>query len=558
MKNHDKEQQFFADGTSCLNRTGKKPFRSQYGNFIKSLCLILSFTMIWQSAVYAGAFDISFSAVNESRSHRRSRFFRPNDVKESSEKKRNLIIQRNALARNLNQFNRNQAKILGVTKKGLKQFEQNLNEAQRFREQMASDLEQAAKEAEEFAKKFAFHYTLAKPKTYKLLNGEEITVQKKTYFKGGQVIGVFGEVNEGRDGSISLKNTYNFKYDSGLASAQPAEYTSVTLDTNTGMVSVSEWSQGKYWTEEDVNNDDKSELETTSGHRVKDKLASYKETMTTYYPGLDSDFDVWETDVQSFLFLDQLHEVGNENTLWDRTNYEEGTFDISYLEEMGFQEGVTSQTERTEMRYYTEENERENRQHIKDQMASYHEERSSVEGRFSDTPALVSEVDWYDAEYDWAFKHEDDKDLVFREGVSEEYIEDFQRLESEKEQKRSISLITGYTEHMTDNIGHDSSRQWSTFIAGGASDDGTWDGESGYDQFGRVLEFKELSVSVEGTNESHRYDIEYWGMELYGEGEEETEYGQWFVENADEKQKRANYGQVKRYKEESNFSGGYA
>ncbi|OVE74117.1 hypothetical protein BVX93_00470, partial [bacterium B13(2017)] len=67
-----------------------------------------------------------------------------------------------------------------------------------------------------------------------------------------------------------------------------------------------------------------------------------------------------------------------------------------------------------------------------------------------------------------------------------------------------------------------------------------------------------MSVSVEGTNESHRYDIEYWGMELYGEGEEETEYGQWFVENADEKQKRANYGQVKRYKEESNFSGGYA
>ncbi|OVE73807.1 hypothetical protein BVX93_00795, partial [bacterium B13(2017)] len=344
MKNHDQEQQLFADGTSCLTRTKKRPFRSSYGYFIRSLSLILSFTMIWQAAGYAGAFELSFNAVNESRSHRRSRFFRPQDIKESSDKKRKLIQQRNALANNLNKFNRDQAQILEATKRGRKDFAKNFNEAQRLREQMANDLKQAAKEAEEFAKKFAFHYTLAKPKTVNLLNGDEITVQKKTYFKGGQVIGVFGEVIEGRDGSISIKNTYNFKYDSGLPSAQPAEYTSVTLDTNTGTVNVSEWSEGKYWTEEDVNNDDKSDLENTSGHRVKDKLASYQETMTTYYPGLDSDFDVWETDVQSFLFLDKLHEIGNEDTLWDKTNYEEGTFDTSYLEELGFEEGVTSQT----------------------------------------------------------------------------------------------------------------------------------------------------------------------------------------------------------------------
>jgi len=239
----------------------------------------------------------------------------------------------------------------------------------------------------------------------------------------------------------------------------------------------------------------------------------------------------------------------------------EGKFDTSYLEELGFEEGVTSKTVRTEMRYYTEEDEKNNCRHIKDQMASYHEVRSSVEGKFSDSPALESEVYWYGADYDWVFKHEDDRELVYKTGVSEEYIEDFQRTEVEKEQKRSVPLITGYKEHTTDNIGHDSSREWSTFVGGGKSDDGSFHGESGYDKYGRVLEFRESSVSVEGTNEMERYDIEYWGREIFQDPdvpEEETEYGRWFVENADLKQKRWSYGQIKRYQESSHFSGAYA
>ena len=74
MKKMNSEQQMFADGTSGFSHAKKKPFKSTYGRFIKLISMTVSFTMVWQSLAFAGAFDLSFSAVNESRSHRRSRF----------------------------------------------------------------------------------------------------------------------------------------------------------------------------------------------------------------------------------------------------------------------------------------------------------------------------------------------------------------------------------------------------------------------------------------------------------------------------------------------------
>ncbi|EKD27848.1 MAG: hypothetical protein ACD_79C00526G0001, partial [uncultured bacterium] len=354
------------------------------------------------------------------------------------------------------------------------------------------------------------------------------------------------------------------QYDSGLAEAQPSSYTSMSYDTNTGLVTLSEWKDGKYWTEEDVNNDPKKGSEFTSGSRVKEKLASYTEESTYFYP-TPGQFDAWTKNPKDFMFLDDekqnRYDIEKVEDLWVVTGFTEEQFDSEldskvnhfnkdYLTDNGFEEGVTSKTERSEMRYYTELDEKENKSHIKDQIGSYHEIRSAIEGRFSDAPGLVTELDWYGAEYDWAFKHEKDRKLTYRVGESEEYIDDFQRTDYEKENEISISVITGYKEHTTDNIKHDSSREWSTFVNGGISDDGTWEMASGYDKYGRVLEYKELSTSVEGTNNAHRWNIQYWDWDNLKEAE--TPFF------TDDYQQRWNYGQVKSYEEQSDFVGVYS
>ena len=148
----DLEQRILADGTSGLSRTGKRPFKSRYGWFCRSISLVTVYTMIWQSAAYAGAFDMSFSAVKESRAHRRSGFFKPSDVKELSEKKRLLIHQRNSLAKNLNRFNRRQSAIYRDTRKLGKDVAKSIMKDQMERNRIGKDLERFAKEVEDVAK----------------------------------------------------------------------------------------------------------------------------------------------------------------------------------------------------------------------------------------------------------------------------------------------------------------------------------------------------------------------------------------------------------------------
>ena len=208
MKTNDQDQRINADGTSGQNTAEKagqdvRPFRSHFGWLIKVVNLTTVYTMLWQSVYAAGGFDVSFSAVNETKANARSGFFNPSEVKENSEKKSLLIQQRNALAKNLNEFNRKQADIHRETREIGRDVTRNMQEEQREREQMIREVMQSAQEAAQLAGKYAFYYTMGKAKTVSLPSGQEMTFHKYTYFKGGQVVGTFGDVVEGRDGTCN-------------------------------------------------------------------------------------------------------------------------------------------------------------------------------------------------------------------------------------------------------------------------------------------------------------------------------------------------------------------
>lgn len=117
----------------------KHHFRSQYGILYKMVSTITIYTMIWQSAAWAGAFDMNFSAVRESRANAQSGFFNPAEIKEQSEKKNALIQQRNFIAKNLNDFNRKQAEIHKATQEVGRDTAKNISEEQYERDQRTQD-----------------------------------------------------------------------------------------------------------------------------------------------------------------------------------------------------------------------------------------------------------------------------------------------------------------------------------------------------------------------------------------------------------------------------------
>ncbi|MBN2143842.1 MAG: hypothetical protein JW774_04375, partial [Candidatus Aureabacteria bacterium] len=534
----DPEQRMTVGGTPGLS-TPRKPFRSQFGPWTKTVAMITTFSMVWQSLVSAAALDnLSWSAVRDSRAERRSGFFKPSEIKDENMKKSAWINQRNALANNLNAFNRKQAEINQIQAEQSKDVAKIINDAKRLQEQTTKEMLDAAEEIKHYAD-LGFKVIKAKARTVTLASGETVEIQKKTYMHGGQVIGVYGEIVEGRDGSISIRNTYNMQYANHQLDAQPTSYTSITYDTNTGMITESKWYDGQYWTEEDEKNDTAAGSDVVSGHRVKNKLSGYTEEVTMWYPPSDGSYDSWTKDISDVMSLDKLTEsVSSEDELKKAMDYS-GMF-----QEQGYREGTTNKTERTEMRYYTEEDEKENEYHIDGQMASYHEVRSSIEGRYSDAPALVTTVDWYGASYEWAYKDEDDRNLVTGVDESTEYIAGFRRTESEIENRQSVSLLTGFTEHSTDNLTHDTTRTWSSFI----KNDGTWKMDCGYDEYGRIQEYKDTTETPEGISDSHRWDIQFWGWD---DLETVTGRENWnYV-------KRWNYGQTKSYEEATEFNGGY-
>lgn len=285
-------------------------------------------------------------------------------------------------------------------------------------------------------------------------DGSRLQVTKTTYLEGGQVVAVIGEVIEGRDGSLSIRDTYDMRYEGPAPEAQPSAYTTVTVDVTSGEISLSTWQAGEYWTEDDVQADAGAER-------------GYSEERTTYYAPADRP-------------LFPLAVTQGERP-W------------SIVDLSAWSRGVTTTIERSEMRYYREEDELADATHIRDQLASYHEERAD-----SSAPDLATEADWYGATYGWAFKDKDDQDLAFSVWSSTEYIEGFVRTPTEVDERRSVSLITGFSEDGADSLGHAEARAWRTEIGS-------------YERFGRLVGYSEEGQSDEGDHSFERSSIEYYG-----------------------------------------------
>ena len=72
---------------SAEYRERGKSWHSMHGPLRRITALVTVLSMFWQLAMDSHAFDLEFSAVQESRADRRSGFFKPSEVKEASEKK---------------------------------------------------------------------------------------------------------------------------------------------------------------------------------------------------------------------------------------------------------------------------------------------------------------------------------------------------------------------------------------------------------------------------------------------------------------------------------------